>query len=318
MNLKEIAEEINKNHKIAVSAHVHPDGDALGSTFALAYGLKRLGKEVQIYLEDKIPETYKNFFSEDLVKHEIDEQKYDLFISLDVSTEDRLGICAELKNKSSKTMNIDHHISNLGIADYNYLEADASATAEIIYQLLEILNIEFDKNIITYLYIGIVTDTGGFQYSNTTPKTMLIASKLLEYDIEASKIFREIFEVISKRKMEILKISLQNLKLYENGKIGMIVLTQNDLQKIQGTYEDTDGIVNYARNIEGVEVGVLIIEREKNTYKISLRSNDYVNVADISIIFNGGGHERAAGATIISENVDDVQDIIIKEIKKKI
>ncbi|MBF7095795.1 DHH family phosphoesterase [Alkalibacter mobilis] len=302
--MNKIIQTVNNNRSFLISTHKSPDGDALGSSIALGLALKKIGKEV-FYAFEK-PGGGKFSFLNELneVNGSYMDKKFPVGFFLDSSDQDHL-YDAKLLEKCKIKINMDHHVSNNGYGDLNYLDVNASATGEIIFALIEEMDIEFDEEMALAIYTAIVSDTGNFKYSNVTYRTHEIAGKLYKYSNKYWEINRKLFDEISFEKVQIIGHALGKISLIKNDKVALIHLTLEDLKKFS---DDTDmeGIINYARDIIGVEVAVLVKETSPDTFKISLRSNTDFDVSKVAIHFNGGGHSKAAGCTVRDIKFDDL------------
>ena len=199
-------------------------------------------------------------------------------------------------------------------ADYNFVNPTAPACAQILITVLKALDIEITKDIGTCLLTGIITDTGGFQYQSVKAETFEFAAELLSKGVNVSDIYKKVLQTISVPKFELRKIAMNRIELLEDGKIAFTYITRQDEEETKS--EDHDGIVEMGRTIEGVEVSIFLRETENDSYKISLRANDYVNVSDICVLFGGGGHMRAAGGIITGVSFEKAKEKIIMECKK--
>lgn len=315
MQIDEIIEVIKNSNRVAVLPHVMADGDGLGSSLALAEALKRMDKVAHIYIEENAPQVYS--FLPGLKEVRVWDgkfEKYDLVIALDTGDMERLGKRVELFNSAPVTVNIDHHKTNTSFAQYNYVNASASSVGEIIYQFVKLMDVEIDRNIALYIYTAIAADTGGFRYSNTKQSTHLVAAELVSKGIDVAEISRQLFERISLEKLRLIGAAVNNIELFEEGTVALIIIDGDMIKAAGAKDEDTEGIVNFARNIYGVEVGVVIKEKENGEIKINLRSNKYVDVSMIAKKFNGGGHQRAAGCTM-AVDIETAKKNIIEEIR---
>lgn len=308
-NLHETARLIRNAEKIAITAHTSPDPDALGSVLALGKSLQTLGKSVTMVIDDNISESlmFMPNIEEILRPEMLDNQRFDLLIVLDASDIDRIGEVATLTN--APILNIDHHISNREFADYLWLDVNAAATAELIYQLLKELKVELDLNIATNLYTGIVTDCGFFQYANTTPQTMLSAAELIKYGIKVNHI-SDALEARSKESIILLTKLLETMEFYANDKIAVITLTK-ELAEFD---IDTEGFIKYPRYINGVEVAVFCKYTDEYTTRVSMRSKE-LDVSSVALSFGGGGHRRAAGCTLHSD-LNKTKQLIVQSLIK--
>lgn len=313
MTLDSIKNAINEANSIVVFTHENPDGDAIGSSMAMFWVLKRMGKNVDLV----IPSYPKNFMflpcSESvLLKPSL--ERYDLAIALDCADMKRLDDPTQTFLKCETRINIDHHMSNGMFGDLNFVDPVSPACSQILTTILNYFNFEIDRDIATCLITGIITDTGGFRYEGVTAETFEIASGFLEKGINISKIYKDSFSNISREKFEIRNLAANRTEFLEDGKIAYTYVTKEDMEKFNVVRSDLDGIVEHGRDVDGVEVSVFLYEIEKG-FKASLRSNDYVNVSDICLLFNGGGHIRAAGCTI-SYPLEEAKKRILKEVKR--
>ncbi len=305
-----LSERISRAQSIAIGGHVRPDGDCVGSCMGLYLYLKETcpEKQVDVYLQD-IPGIYRFLTDSDRIREEIDPLAvYDLFISLDCGDEGRLDFSIPLFEQAKETFCVDHHISNTGFADENVIRPDASSTSEVLCTLLD--PSRFTKEIAEAFYLGIIQDTGVFQYSCTSPETMRVAAELMEKGIDAPKIIRETFFEKSYRQNRILGKALEESQLACQGKVIYSVIRLKDMEEYSVTPKALDGIVSQLRNTRGVEASIFLYETGPDEYKISLRSGDQVDVARIAITFGGGGHLRAAGANASGDPDDIVRRIV--------
>lgn len=287
--------------KIAIGGHVRPDGDCVGSCMAMYQYLKDNYKEKQIdvYLED-IPEPFRFIEATKDIRHEVlADTQYDLFICQDCGDRERLGFSAVLFDKAAHTFCIDHHISNQNFAEENYVVPDASSTSELVYNLLD--KEKITKEIAEALYLGIVHDTGVFQYSCAGPETFVAAAELLKKGVDAPKLITETYYEKTYAQNKILGKALKDSVLTLNGKCVTSCVTQKDMTEYGVTPKDLDAIVSNLRNTKGVEVAIFLYELEENTFKVSLRAGRDVNVSRVAQHFGGGGHVKAAGVTMTGE-----------------
>lgn len=299
---------------IAIGGHVRPDGDCVGSCMGMYLYLKEVfpEKQVDIYLQN-IPEALKILDRMDEVCEEIPAVKeYDLFICQDCGDKERLGFSAPLFDSAKHTFCIDHHISNKEFAEFNYVVPEASSTSELVYNLLDEEKISCE--VAKALYLGIVHDTGVFQYSCATPSTFRVAAKLLEKEIDAPKMIQETYYEKTFAQNQILGYALMNANLHLDGKCVSSVLDKVTLEKYGVTSKDLDGIVSHLRNTSGVEVAVFMYELDTEGYKISLRASGDVDVSCISQMFGGGGHRKAAGFSM-SDEPATILDKVLEQIK---
>lgn len=294
----QLTEEIKGARSIGISGHIRPDGDCVGSAMALYLYLQKIteaGTEVSVYLEQP-PETFGVIKGIEQIQTEASEDKvYDVFFALDCE-KSRLGFAEKLFEQAKKTINVDHHISNLGCGRVNYVVPTASSTSELIYDLLD--KEQMDRDIAMAIYTGIIHDTGVFQYSNTSPKTMRIAADLLEYGFDFSTLIEESFYQKTYWQNQIMGRALLESIMFLNGRCIVSAVDRKLMEFYHATPKDLDGIVNQLKIIKGVECAVFMYETDNLEYKVSMRSTDRVDVAKVASYFGGGGHKKAAGCTM--------------------
>ena len=324
MTLDKIIKEIKEAQNIVITAHINPDGDCLGSAIALMLILDRYNKKnfndeiykmknVRFVLDDKLPKYMGNFSERVLVEYypNFKMKDIDLLISVDCASEERIGNAYELRKEAKKMINIDHHISNTKYADINYVE-DSPSTAEIIYKLIELFDVELDKEIATFLYLGIINDTGNFTHSNVIAETFLIASKLMKQNIKNDDITDILFGT-SLGKARLLGKVYENKIIDEELKFIYFYLSNEDLLELKIGKDETDGISEILLDIEGMEAALFLREESNGRLKGSLRGKHFYNVNETASLFNGGGHIKAPGF-----NTDEKFQEIIEKITKNL
>lgn len=312
MTLEHILEEIKKAKKIVILTHENPDGDAIGSSLGMYIALRKMGKEPDIIIPE-LPRAY-NFLPEiENVKKEGQKEPYDLAIALDCATIKMLNGWANYFEDAKVKVTIDHHGTNTMYGDYNYVNPDAPACAQTLISIIQYFGVEIDKKIGTCLLTGIITDTGGFQYQSTTPETFEFAAELLQTGVNVSDVYKRVMNTMTKANFELRKRAIERMEFFKEGKIAFTYVTKEDIEEANAEAGDFEGIVEEGRNIEGVEVSIFLRETQKG-FKVSLRSNDYVNVSDVCLLFGGGGHIHAAGCTI-AQSLEQVKEKIVNEVK---
>lgn len=304
-------------HTVGISGHVRPDGDCVGSTLAVYNYISTYypNVTVDLYLES-IPDVFEFLNNADKIHHTFeDDKQFDLFIVLDCGDAGRLGPIAKYFEIAKQTFCIDHHVSNQAFADENYIYPDASSTCELVYELLDTDKIT--KEIAECLYTGMVHDTGVFQYSCTSAKTMNIAGVLMEKGINYSKIVDDTFYTKTYNQNRILGQALLDSKLYLEGKVIATYVTCEQMRKFECGPKQLDGIVNQLRVTKDVIVAAFLYENEDASYKVSLRANGDFNVADVVAVFGGGGHVKAAGCTM-EGSVEEILERLTAEIAKRL
>ena len=313
--IESIKNEINKAKDIVILTHENPDGDAVGSALAMYLTLQKMGKKVDVV----IPE-YSNVFSflpgADDIKKVGKETSYDLAISVDVTGIKRLNVFSKYFENAITKIQIDHHEVNDMFADYNFVNPASPACAQILILVIEQLGVEIDKQIGTCLLTGIITDTGGFKYEGVSAETFEFASWLLAKGVNVSDIYKRVLQVKTKANFELRKMIMDRMEFLHNNKITFTYITNEDLEKVNAMPGDHEGLVEVGRDIEGVEVSIFLRQKD-NGYKASLRSNNYVNVSDVALLFNGGGHMRAAGCDMTG-NLEQCRERIVKAVEKYI
>lgn len=295
INLKQ---ELAEAETIAISGHVRPDGDCVGATTAMYQYVKKLipGAQVDLYLEQP-SEVFSFLKGYEYINSKYDkEMVYDVFIALDCGDEDRLGDAAKYYESARKTICVDHHISNTGFADVDYIVPTASSTCELIFDLME--RIKLDVHIAESIFLGIVHDTGVFQYESTSPKTFEVAGILASFDFDRSGIIDRTFYQKSYIANQILGRALLESFLIMDGKCIVSMVDRKTMEFYDALPRSLEGIVNQLRITRGVECAIFLHETGIQEYKVSMRSNRIVDVAKIAAVFGGGGHIRAAGCTM--------------------
>ncbi len=308
--LDNIAKKLLSHNKIYIITHENPDGDALGSSFALKFALNSLGKDAQVVLNGPLPVSFEFTGWKPLIWSE--NLSADCVVGLDFNVLSRAGNSALLFEMAEDKILIDHHLGCEIAGELMESRPTAAATGEIIYELINKLCPHVSKEIAECIYIAIMTDTGGCRYSNTTKNTHLILADLID-KIDHAYITRMVLELMSREKLEIHKFALNNFEFYKNCEICTISVESSMMKN-----EDLlNGIVNIALNIEGVKAGVLFKQRDENVTKVSLRTTGDVDAREICALFSGGGHKNAAGCTI-EKSLCDAKKLFIERLSERI
>lgn len=302
MDYREVMSAIEAYPSIALISHIMPDGDTLGSAVALAMHLRAMGKEAALFCEHAVPSTYRFLAMSEAFRTpdawDVKNDKYPLVIAVDCSDLERLGACRPIYDGAECTVNIDHHISNERYAMINLVDDTAAATGEMIFSLIREAGGTVDKSMAEALYSAISTDTGNFSYSNTTPATHHIAAALLERGIDVYTLNNILFRTHSLGRTRLLSLVLATLEMYRDRSVATLIATDDMMRQSGADESETEGMINFAREIDTVEVGILYRVRDDGTVKVSFRSKEYVDVSALAQSFGGGGHKRAAGCTI--------------------
>lgn len=304
-----IFEAIEKANSIYISSHMNPDGDNVGSLLGLYLALKNNVDNVKAVIIDEIPDNLKFLPGlEDAVSDE-GLQAPDLFIAVDCADIERLGSLSNLFLKANNTIVIDHHSTNTNFGNINYVDSSSPATCELIYYLLKDSKYSIDKNVATCLYTGISTDTGSFKYDSVKKSTFVAAGDLIEKGISLNSIGVNLYQKMSREKTDLLIKAMQTLKYYFDGKVGVVIITDEMISNCGAKKSDSEGIVEFIRDIDGIEIAVLLKEKS-DEIRLSIRTKEYVNAIEIVSPFGGGGHIRAAGATLKSPVKDRLEDLL--------
>jgi phosphoesterase RecJ-like protein len=299
-DLKAIADALQRQDRFLVVTHENPDGDALGSLLAITLALRELGKDAVMYLPGAtpLPREYAFMPLDDLVREAPADAADRVLLAVDCAKEDRIGDAAALE-RAPLVLDIDHHHDNTRFGDLNLVVADASSTGEVLRDVFAELGIPLTPELAEPLYIAVVTDTGRFQYANTTPKSLRLAAELVEAGANVHAVFQEVYESVEFAKLKLLARALGRAEVLEGGRIVVSHLLRSDFTEVGAAEPYSEGIIDYLRAVEGAELAVLIREQPPggaHEYKGSLRSSiDELDVSVIARSFGGGGHRQAAG-----------------------
>jgi phosphoesterase RecJ-like protein len=315
-----VADALRSHDRFLLVTHENPDGDALGSLLATKLALDQLGKDSEMYLygEAPLPREYA-FMQLDGLRREPPEDLGDrVLVALDCANEQRLGPDPALVARAPLTLDIDHHHDNSRFGDLNLVVGDASSTGEVLRDVFAELDVELTPEIAEALYIAVVTDTGRFQYTNTTPKALRLAAELVEAGADVHRVFQGVYESVEFAKLKLLARGLERAKGYEGGRLVVSYLLRRDFTDLNVAEAYSEGIIDYLRAVEGAEMAALIREpprREGPARRVSLRaSNDELDVSAIARKSSGGGHRQAAGFSS-DASVEEITDFIHREFR---
>jgi bifunctional oligoribonuclease and PAP phosphatase NrnA len=297
---QEIGRALREHQRFVVISHVRPDGDALGSQLALGLALKHLGKDVAIWNEDGMLDKY-SFVprAELLTKPPAQPEEFDVMVALDTAIQNRLGTAGDAVRAAKLCINIDHHPSNPGYGDIVCIDPDAPATGQILFELIQSEGFPFDREIAENLYVAISTDTGSFQYSNTTARTFEIGAELIRAGVNVGQISQQLYENYPRRRIELLRELLGTMRFAAEGRVASFSLSMETAKRLGVLPEDNEGLIDHLRAIRGVIIAVFFEELPEGKVRVSMRSKD--QAADVCAIckqFGGGGHILAAGARV--------------------
>ena len=304
LSLRQTARFLKNHDNYIILTHASPDGDTLGSAYALYYGLNEIGKSACVLCPDIIPEKYRYFAR--ITDHVTRENA--TVIAVDVADKRLLGSLQE-EFGDVVDLNIDHHISNVRYAKNLYLDSDASATAECIFEILNVMKVNINDITAKALFTGIVTDTGCFKYSSVTAKTHIIAAQLYEYNIDAPEINRLMFDTKSRKLLELERMVLDASEFHFDGKCIILPVTAEMQEKTGCSGTELEGIAVISRSIEGVVAGIMLKQTDDNEFKVSLRTYPPLDASEVCKKLGGGGHKAAAGASVTGT---------LEEVKQKV
>ncbi len=318
-SLADIAEALQRLHRFVIVSHLRPDGDALGCALALALSLRAMGKDVTVWNEDGMLDKLRFLPGSELVNTPPSRaENFDALVALDTATYPRLGTPLKAIGETKLTINIDHHISNPGYGDLSHIDAQAPATGQILYELLAGNGLPLDRAIATNLYAAISTDTGSFQYPQTSARTYEIGAELVRLGVKVGDISRELYESYPLRRLELLRALLNSLKLTAERRAASFALSMHTAATLGATPEDNEGLIDHIRGIDSVLVAVFFEEMEGGLVRVSMRSKTpQIDVSKICGSYGGGGHQLAAGARIRG-TLDEVEARVLARVHEEI
>ena len=320
-SFENIAKVLKKGKSCLIFTHIVMDGDAIGSAAALCLAMRNEGIDAYVVTEDELAKNL-SFLGKDLCIDVAEAEKmfsdgHDISVCVDCSEESRFPKRAALFNNGAVKVCIDHHKTADAICDYNYVDPEAGATAQLIYKLIKAMGTEIDKDMAVRIYAGIATDTGNFQYSNTTKETHQIVSELYDICDSFHEVSVEIYENEPFAKLKLQSEIFDGAELFAGGKAVIASVTQDMLKRCGAVMDDSEGTVSRLRALENVEVAALLRENEDGSIKASLRAKTYADVSELCASHGGGGHAKAAGFTEYG-NPEKIRETLKKEIEEKI
>lgn len=309
-----IKEKILNAQNIVILSHLNQDPDAVGSSFAMREVLRMLGKSAVCCLPER-PESRLDFFGDDYCLKENIDKRFDLAIVLDCGSLDRIEDRISIYESAEEKVSIDHHETNTAFAEYNYVECHAAATGEILFRLFNEWNFEINDAAAMYLYSAIASDSGCFKYSNTSVQTMITAARLLEYGFDHADVCLRLFDTVEEKVIRLHGNIMNNIRLYNRGKIGVVSTDEKLLSEYGVSEKEAGNIIGIPRSVKGVLVAAELKKRD-GVIRVSLRSNCNINVAEVAVCFGGGGHERAAGASIDAVSMEQAEKIVVDKINE--
>jgi phosphoesterase RecJ-like protein len=315
-DLREIVSVLKGKGSVAILSHIRPEGDTLGSALGCHLTLKDLGKEVATFNPDPVPKNLRALpGAAEVIRADRLPRPFDCYLVVDATDPGRVGGLLNGLPAGSPVINIDHHISNTRFGTYNWVDPEAAAAGEMIYHLITEMNVPLSREVATNLYVAILTDTGSFHFANTTPRALRVAAALIDAGVVPHEVARLLFDQREVEELRLLGTLLTTLQLSSDGKLAWIEVPGEVLgQDGAGRYALED-LINYPRSIKGVEVALLLREESGKGVRVSLRSTEMVDVAAVARVFQGGGHKKAAGCTVVG-SLSEVRERIFAEIRR--
>lgn len=317
-DLQQIVAALKTSTSVAILSHIHPEGDTIGSALGCHLVLKALGKEVATFNPDPVPKNLRGLpGAADVIQADHLPCPFDCYLAVDATDPGRLGGLLNGVTPERLVINIDHHISNNRFGTYNWVDPRASATGEMIYQLVGELGVPLSREVATNLYVAILTDTGSFHYPNTTPQALRVAAALIEAGVVPQEVAELLFDQREVAELILLGTLLTGVQLSPDGVVAWMEVTQQMLEQ-RGLGKDAlEGLINYPRSIKGVAVALLFKDEGHGAVRVSLRSKGDVDVAAVAKVFQGGGHKNAAGCTL-GGSLPEVRERVLGEIHRAV
>ena len=307
--IQNIVSEIRNNTSFLLTTHEGPDGDAIGSSLALASFLRKIGKEVHVHSADPVPDLYSFLPGAETVQHDIPARGFDVAFVLDIGELRRAGEKFTRFTRIGTVVNLDHHLSCENFGTFNLIDCTAAATGVLVHRIATAYGYGFDVDTALCLYVSIITDTGSFRYSNANREAFTIAGEMIECGVNAWDVAEQLYENQPQKRLELLTLSLATLDIFKGGLAASLTVTLDMYRATLTDAELTDGFVNYPRSIKGVEVAIFFRQLEERKFKVGFRSKGKVNVATFSAAMGGGGHHNAAGC-VVEGTLDEVKSRI--------
>jgi phosphoesterase RecJ-like protein len=304
--IQNIVEAIRGNHSFLLTTHEGPDGDAVGSSLALASILRKMGKDVVVHYRDPLPDLYGFLPGSDSVLAYVPDRDFDVSFVLDIGDLSRAGEEFCNFNRKGMLVNLDHHLACDNFGNLNLVDPGAAATGVLVYRIARALDFCFEFETAICLYVSIITDTGSFRYSNANREAFTIAGEMIECGVNAWDVAEQLYENQPRKRLELLARCLPTLEIIKGGLAASVTVTLNMYAATDADAELTDGFVNYPRSIRGVEVAIFFRQLEEGRVKVGFRSKGKVNVAVFSAALGGGGHHNAAGCSV-EGSLEDVK-----------
>lgn len=316
-DLQAIVSALKRPGSAAILSHVRPEGDTLGSALACHLMLKGLGRKVATFNPDPVPKNLRALpGAAEVIRADRLPQAYDCYLVVDATDPKRVGGLLNGVPAGSLVINIDHHISNTHFGTYNWVDPEAAACGEMIYHLIKEMGVPLSRDVATNLYVAILTDTGSFRFANTTPRALRVGAALIEAGVVPDEVSALLFDQREVEELRLLGTLLTTMQLSPDGRVAWIEVTREVLGQ-DGAHRDAlEDLINYPRSVKGVEVAMLLKEESGDAIRVSLRSNGTVDVAAVAGAFQGGGHKKAAGCTVVG-SLSEVRERLFAEIRRR-
>lgn len=313
-DLHNIVESLKASTSVAILSHIRPEGDTIGSALGCHLVLKALGKEVATFNPDPVPKNLRDLpGAVEVIQADRLPRPFDCYVAVDAADPKRLGGLLNGVGPESLVINIDHHISNTRFGTHNWIDPDAAATGEMIYDLVREMGVPLSREIATNLYVAILTDTGSFHYANTTPRALRVAAALIEAGVVPQKVADSLFDQREVAELFLLGTLLTHMQVSADGVVAWMEVTQPILEQAGLGQDALEGLINYPRSIKGVAVALLFKDEGRGIVRVSLRSKGDVDVAAVAKVFQGGGHRNAAGCTLAGP-LPEVRARVLEEV----
>ncbi|NLG80572.1 MAG: bifunctional oligoribonuclease/PAP phosphatase NrnA [Firmicutes bacterium] len=312
---EDIARILLRYRAFLIATHVLPDGDAIGSTLGLGFGLQKTGRRVVLACPGGVPDSL-SFLpgSNRIVTPDHISGEFDAAVILDSSDLDRIeGIAGRIPS-GVPVINVDHHVTNKMFGTYNYVDPGAAAVGEQVYRILTAMRVPVDRDMATCLFTAVGTDSGFFRFSNTSPTTLRIAARLVEKGAEPFRISEQVYETKTLGSLKLLGRVLDTLQTDEAGKVAWVEVRREWLSEFGVDEGQTEGFVNYPRMVKGVEVALLFRESAEGKIRVGMRSRGDFDVSALAEVFNGGGHSRAAGCSVEATSLEDARQAVLRKV----
>jgi phosphoesterase RecJ-like protein len=305
-DLEAICRLFREKNRFLIACHENPEGDAIGSELALALALRKMGKTATVLNSDPVPESLLFLPGSDTVTFEADGSSHEVAVVVDCGSPERTGHVQSELRKCPIMVNIDHHSTNNAQGDYCLIDPEAAATGILVHRILTALGVTIDRDVAVNIFVAILTDTGSFRYSNSSPEAFYVAGDMVRVGLDPWEVAEKVYETQTAGKLGLLGRVLGSLELSAGGRVAAVTTNKKDLADFSATKDHLEGIINYPRSIAGVEVAAAFREEETGEYRVSFRSKGKVDVSAIASALGGGGHRNAAGCTVLG-SLDEVK-----------